>query len=374
MANCIIVRKASIDDLKRILELRDLARNIMRANGNHDQWPEGYPTEETFLSDIEHGHSYVMEEGGTIVATWAFIPGPDPTYSIIYNGSWIDDELPYYVVHRIASTPDSHGVMDAMLEFCFSQTNCLRIDTHRDNLIMQHILQKHDFKYCGIIHIANGDERLAFQKIINNQQLYTIGHSNHTQEEFIAMLRQYGIDCIVDVRSIPSSKHVPQFNQDVLKWQLEKNSITYLHFGNEFGARRTDCLNAEGQVDFELATKAHAFLNGVKRIQKGLERGYHIAFMCSEANPLECHRFSLVSRYFYDYGYDVLHILHDGTLTSHAELEKELIEELRHSKKYHLRETDPLFGSYTDEEQLNDAYRLKNKEIGYRTEEGFEID
>ena len=166
MANSIIVRKASIDDLKRILELRNLARNIMRANGNHDQWPEGYPKEETFLQDIEHGHSYVMEEGGTIVATWAFIPGPDPTYSIIYNGSWIDDELPYYVVHRIASTPDSHGVMDAMLEFCFSKTNCLRIDTHRDNLIMQHILQKHDFKYCGIIHIANGDERLAFQKII----------------------------------------------------------------------------------------------------------------------------------------------------------------------------------------------------------------
>lgn len=166
MANNIIVRKASIKDLKRILELRDLARNIMRANGNYDQWPEGYPTEETFVHDIEQGNSYVLEDNGTIVATWAFIPGPDPTYSIIYNGSWIDDELPYYVVHRIASTPDSRGVMDAMLQFCFSQTNCLRIDTHRDNQIMRHILQKHAFKYCGIIHIANGDERLAYQKII----------------------------------------------------------------------------------------------------------------------------------------------------------------------------------------------------------------
>ena len=161
-----IIRKANIGDLKRILELRDLARNIMRANGNYEQWPEGYPMEEAFLHDIEQGHSYVMEEEGALIATWAFIPGPDPTYTIIYNGEWIDNELPYYVVHRIASTPDSHGVMDALLRFCFSRTNCLRIDTHRDNQIMQHVLRKHAFTYCGIIHIANGDERLAFQKII----------------------------------------------------------------------------------------------------------------------------------------------------------------------------------------------------------------
>lgn len=156
---------ATIDDLPRILELRDLARDIMRRNGNRDQWPEGYPTEETFRHDIEQGHSYVMKEDGEIIGTWAFIPGPDPTYSIIYGGKWLDDTLPYYVVHRIASTPESHSVMDAILHFCFSQCNNLRIDTHRDNHIMQHILQKHGFTYCGIIHIATGDERLAYQKV-----------------------------------------------------------------------------------------------------------------------------------------------------------------------------------------------------------------
>ena len=88
--------------------------------------------------------------------------------------------------------------------------------------------------------------------------------------------------------------------------------------------------------------------------------------MCSEANPLECHRFSLVSRYFYDNGLDVQHILKDGELASHEVLEKEMIDEYLHSKKPKLADIDQLFGSYTAEDQRCDAYRLKNKEIGYK--------
>ncbi len=209
---------------------------------------------------------------------------------------------------------------------------------------------------------------------MKEQRLYTIGHSDHSQEEFISMLRQYEIDCIVDVRSVPASKHVPQYNQKELKWLLKQNGIAYLHFGNEFGARRTDCINIDGQVDFERATETPAFKKGILRINKGLERGFHIALMCSEANPLECHRYSLVARFFYEHGYDIQHILHDGTSVSHAILERKMIEELLHSRKYHLAKTDPLFGSYTEEEQRTDAYRLKNKEIGYRPQEEYEID
>jgi len=160
------IRAATIGDLPAILRLRDAARGIMRDNGNREQWPEGYPAEETFRHDIEQQHCYVMEEDGRLVATWAFIPGPDPTYGVIYNGEWTDSQRPYGVVHRIASTRDSHGVMDALLQFCFSRTDNLRIDTHRDNGIMRHILQRHGFACCGIIHLANGDERLAFQKLI----------------------------------------------------------------------------------------------------------------------------------------------------------------------------------------------------------------
>jgi len=199
-------------------------------------------------------------------------------------------------------------------------------------------------------------------------KLYSIGHSSQTQEEFLALLMQHGINCIVDVRSVPASKYTPQFNQETLKWFLKSHDIQYLHFGDEFGARRTDCLDEHGQVNFERAVKTPSFQQGVIRLMTGLKKGYRIALMCSEADPLECHRFSMVSRYFYDQGVDVQHILRDGNLASHAFLEKEMINQLLHSRKYHLPEVDLLFGTYSEEEQRKDAYRLKNKEIGYKPE------
>ena len=151
-----------------------------------------------------------------------------------------------------------------------------------------------------------------------------------------------------------------------MRWFLKGHDIQYLHFGDEFGARRTDCINQDGQVDFEEAVKTPAFTSGVERLTKGMDKGFHITLMCSEANPLECHRFSLISRFFYDQGVDVQHIMKDAELASHSTLEKKMIEEFLHSKKYHLPDIDQLFGTYTPEMQRADAYRLKNKEIGYK--------
>ena len=196
--------------------------------------------------------------------------------------------------------------------------------------------------------------------------LYTIGHSNQSQDEFLAKLQAYGVNCVVDVRSVPASKYSPQFNGDALKWFLKCNSVQYLHFGKEFGARHTDCVSDEGLVDFELAVHTPAFLSGVARLQRGLEKGYTIALMCSEANPLECHRFSLVSRYFYDNGLDVQHILKNAELAPHKVLEQQMIEEYMRSRKFHVPEVDELFGLYTVENQRRDAYLQKNKEIGFR--------
>lgn len=201
---------------------------------------------------------------------------------------------------------------------------------------------------------------------MNNYRLYSIGHSNQSQEEFLDLLRSNDVNCIVDVRSMPASKYAPQFNQENLRCFLKKNGVQYVHFGEEFGARRTDCLDEDGQVNFELAVKGPAFLKGVKRLMSGLEKGFHIALMCSEADPLECHRFAFVSRYFHEHGVEVQHIMKDGGLASQAMLEKQMVEEYLKSRKYHLSEVDQLFGSYTAEEQLRDAYRLKNKEIGYK--------
>ncbi len=207
---------------------------------------------------------------------------------------------------------------------------------------------------------------------MTSNRLYSVGHSNQSQEEFLKLLRAHGVDCIVDVRSVPASKYSPQFNMQNLRPFLLANGIQYLPFGEEFGARRTDSIGADGQVDFELAVGTQGFRQGVERIMKGLQRGFSIAFMCSEANPLECHRFSLVSRYFYDHGLDVQHILKDGSLASHAVLEEVMIRDYLHSRKHHLPEVDELFGEYTREDQRRDAYRLKNKEIGFRPQFAFE--
>lgn len=205
--------------------------------------------------------------------------------------------------------------------------------------------------------------------------LYSIGHSNQTQEEFLALILVHDVNCIVDVRSVPASKYSPQFNLENIRSFLLANNVQYLHFGEEFGARRYDSIDENGQVNFEMAVKTPAFISGTLRILRGMERGYNIAFMCSEADPLECHRFALVSRYFHDTGIVVQHILKDAKLASHETLEKEMINTFMHSKKYHLPEIDRMFGTYTEEDQRRDAYRLKNKEIGYKQQsELIEID
>ena len=210
---------------------------------------------------------------------------------------------------------------------------------------------------------------------MGDYRLYSIGHSSQTQEEFLALLSLYGVNCIVDVRSVPASKYSPQFNQENLKWFLKGQGVHYLFFGEEFGARRTDCIDEKvGQVNFEWAVETTNFKQGAVRLLNGLKKGFNIALMCSEADPLECHRFSLVSRYFYDKGLNVQHILKNGNLVSHAKLEKEMIEGHLHSRKYHLSEVDLLFGTYTEEEQRKDAYRLKNKEIGYKPQLQLEED
>ena len=159
------IRKSTLADLPTILDLRDQAREIMRSYDNTFQWPKGYPRDDMFQKDIELGGSHVMlDEKGRVVGTFALLPSPEVTYNVIYEGQWLDDK-PYHVIHRIASTPESHGVLDALLEYCENQVTDIRIDTHEANVIMRKGLKRHGYQYCGIIHLLNGDERLAFEKI-----------------------------------------------------------------------------------------------------------------------------------------------------------------------------------------------------------------
>lgn len=163
------IRVAIPEDLPAIMQVMDAAKLIMRASGNMHQWVNGYPSEAVIAADMQQQAGYVIEAEGRIIAYFAFIPSPEPTYAQIFGGEWLDDERPYHVIHRIGSFPEVHHVFDDIMRYCFAHDPNIRIDTHRDNLIMQHNILKHGFSYCGIIYLASGDERLAYQKIAQHE-------------------------------------------------------------------------------------------------------------------------------------------------------------------------------------------------------------
>lgn len=127
--------------------------------------------------------------------------------------------------------------------------------------------------------------------------LFTIGCSTRSLADFILILKKYNIQVVADVRSTPYSHFTPQFNAENLKIELHKNRIIYGSFADEFGARRVeDSMYLDNTVDFNRVIASDIFHKGVERIRNGLSAGYSIALMCTEYNPLDCHRFSLVSR------------------------------------------------------------------------------
>jgi uncharacterized protein (DUF488 family) len=207
----------------------------------------------------------------------------------------------------------------------------------------------------------------------NMSRIYTVGHSNGSLEEFYELLRLANINCIIDVRSMPASSYSPHFNKEPLSLFLKAHNVVYLHFGEEFGARRTDSI-VDGQVNFEKAVTTTKFLRGYDRVLNGLEQGWNIALMCSEANPVSCHRFSMISRYFYDNGIDVQHILHSKEVRGHLELEQEMIQGMLSKRNSKLPEVDLMFMTYSEEDQRRDAYRIKNLEIGYKPGENQEFE
>ena len=158
-----MIRRATYDDVPVLMDVFRKARGIMRSSGNMNQWNDGYPSEEVVRKDIDNGHCVVLCEDGKVVATMAFIPGPDPTYAEIYDGGWLSD-APYHVIHRIAVAEPGHNAAKALLDWGFGQAGSIRIDTHKDNVIMQHVLSKYGFTHCGVILLANGDPREAYQK------------------------------------------------------------------------------------------------------------------------------------------------------------------------------------------------------------------
>ena len=157
-----VIRPAVEADIPAVLPVFEAAKAIMRADGNFEQWgAPGFPGDALLLHDIARGGGYVIEKD-SIVAYFALLPSPEPTYDYI-DGAWLTDE-PYGVIHRIASYPDVHGIFSAIIDFAAERYAHLRIDTHRDNRIMQHVIDAAGFTYCGIIWLADGTERLAYER------------------------------------------------------------------------------------------------------------------------------------------------------------------------------------------------------------------
>ena len=166
------IRKATNEDIPQITELYELAKEAM-AKAGIDQWQDGYPNAESARADIENGFGFVAEENGRIVSTACLAFGHEPTYDVIVQGGWKSDAKFYGFLHRIAVAPETKGrgiavSMFAQLERRARErgVSVIRGDTHRDNLPMQRVMEKSGLCYRGIIYLENGDERMAYEKLL----------------------------------------------------------------------------------------------------------------------------------------------------------------------------------------------------------------
>jgi uncharacterized protein (DUF488 family) len=210
--------------------------------------------------------------------------------------------------------------------------------------------------------------------------VFTIGHSNHSSEVFLALLYQHGITALADVRSHPYSRYLPHFNQAPLKAALKAAGIHYVFLGQALGARSDDpdCY-VDGKAVYEKIAATERFQEGIQRVAKAAET-YKIALMCAEKDPITCHRAVLVCPHLRAYGLEIQHILSNGDLETHRQLEERLLE------RHQLKPSEPATAQlslFSDEfsleagtlrskdEALQEAYRLQGDRIAYveKTEE-----
>lgn len=169
-----LIRKTTKEDIKEIMPIFDEARGTIAALGI-DQWQNGYPSEEVILADVEKNQSYLCELDGRACGTFAMLENGEPTYDIIYDGSWLtgDESQDYIAIHRVAISVSSRGsgLSGKIIGYAADLARekgrrSLRIDTHRGNVVMRRMLEKNGFFHCGTIYLENGDERVAYEKLI----------------------------------------------------------------------------------------------------------------------------------------------------------------------------------------------------------------
>jgi uncharacterized protein (DUF488 family) len=219
-----------------------------------------------------------------------------------------------------------------------------------------------------------------------SNRLYTIGHSNHDIDKFIALLKQHGVTALADVRSTPYSRYMPHFCQKPLKAALNKAGISYVFLGQELGARPDDqSCYVNGKALYERIAATEAFSSGIDRVMKGT-RKFDIALMCAEKDPVTCHRAILVCQHLREQPLTINHILSNGELESHQHLEERMLTihglvkspvntaespEAAQLSLFGMSE-QPVPGTNTalletesQEDTLRQAYRLQGEQIAY---------
>ena len=146
---------------------------------------------------------------------------------------------------------------------------------------------------------------------------FTLGHSNHNFEAWLALIRQHGIEVVVDTRSSPYSKYVPQFDKELMQRSLEESGVRYLFLGAELGGRPANpaYYDAKGRVLYSRLRDDARFQAGIARLESGMER-YRVALVCGEEDPAHCHRRLLIGRVLIERGHTMQHIRGDGRLES----------------------------------------------------------
>jgi len=187
-------------------------------------------------------------------------------------------------------------------------------------------------------------------------EVLTIGHSTLPYERFLSLLRGARVTAIADVRSAPYSRQFPHFSRDELSKELRSDGISYVFLGKELGGRPSeDKFYCEGIADYEKMSQAPEFNKGLDRVIEGAKK-HRIALMCSERDPLDCHRCLLVGRALARRGIRVSHILGDGSMASQNQIEDKLLE-------FAGRTDDDLFASPS--ERLATAYRERARKVAF---------
>lgn len=199
--------------------------------------------------------------------------------------------------------------------------------------------------------------------------IYTLGHSNYSLDRLIEMLNHFHINCVVDIRGTPYSKYNVQFDKEAIQYSLRKAGFTYLYMAEEFAAKRINKIsyNKEGYSDFEKVVTEESFKKGVERIKDGLRKGYRIVLLGAMQDPIRCHRSILVGRELEKLNFNVIHILDDYSTENQKYIDNRVLD-----KYYPNRNQitiDYLLGNeMSEEEMIDEGYRLANREIGLRVE------